>query len=168
MEFEKVIRERTAVRKFKDVQINESELNNILEAGRLAPTAKNIQPQKIFVVQSEDGIQKIDKISPCRYNAPTVLVVCSNKDLAFKKGDYSTYEMDACIVATHMMLEATNVGLGSIWIEMFDKELLKQEFNLDSNIEPICLIPIGYTSDDYSGNPMHNIRKEISETVEYK
>lgn len=168
MEFEKVIRERTAVRKFKNEQINENELNNILGACRLAPTAKNIQPQKIFVVQSETGIEKIDKITPCRYNAPTVLVVCSNKDLAFKKGNYSTYEMDASIVATHMMLEAANVGLGSIWIEMFDKDLLKQEFNLDSNIEPICLIPIGYTADDYSGNPMHNIRKEISETVEYK
>lgn len=168
MEFEKVIRERTAVRKFKNEQINEEKLNSVLEAGRLAPTAKNIQPQKIYVVQSKIGLEKIDKISPCRYNAPIVLVVCSDKDIAFKKENYSTYEMDACIVATHLMLEATNVGLGSIWIEMFDKEQLKKEFNLDTNIEPICLIPIGYASDDYQGNPMHNIRKDITEIVEYK
>ena len=76
--------------------------------------------------------------------------------------------MDACIVATHMMLEATNVGLGSIWIEFFDAKKLKQEFNLDSNIEPICLIPLGYVADDYNGNPMHSIRKNIKEMVEYK
>ena len=168
MEFERVIRERTAVRKFKNDQIKQEELNYILEAGRLAPTAKNIQPQKILVVNSKDGIQKIDKISPCRYNAPTVLIVCSDKDIAFKKENHSTYEMDACIVATHMMLEATNIGLGNIWIEMFDKNLLKQGFNLDDNIEPICLIPIGYIADDYQGNPMHNVRKEMREIVEYK
>ena len=168
MEFEKVIRERTAIRKFKDEQIKKEELDSILEAGRLAPTAKNIQPQKIYVVQSKEGIEKIDKSSPCRYNATTVLVVCSDKDIAFKKEDYSTYEMDACIVATHMMLEATNVGLGSIWIEFFDAKKLKQEFNLDSNIEPICLIPLGYVADDYNGNPMHSIRKNIKEMVEYK
>ena len=168
MDFEKVIRDRTAIRKFKEEQINKEELNNILEAGRIAPTAKNIQPQKIYVVQSKEGIEKIDKVSPCRYNAPTVIVICSNKDIAFKKEEYSTYEMDACIVATHMMLEATNVGLGSIWIEFFDKEKLKQEFNLENNIEPICLIPLGYIADDYSGNPMHNVRKNIEDIVEYK
>ena len=168
MEFEKVIRERTAIRKFKNEQIKKEELNSILNAGRLAPTAKNIQPQKIYVVESKEGIEKIDRVSPCRYNAPTVLVVCSNKDIAFKKEDYSTYEMDACIVATHMMLEATNIGLGSIWIEFFDTEKLKQEFNLDNNIEPICLIPIGYVADDYNGNPMHNVRKNIEDIVEYK
>ena len=134
MEFEKVIKERTAVRSFKNDQIDNNQLTNICEAGRLAPTAKNLQPQRIIVVQSEEYIEKIDKVSPCRYNAPTVLIVCSNKDEAFKKDNYSTYEMDACIVATHMMLEATNLGLGSVWVELFDKELLKQKFNLDSNI----------------------------------
>ena len=166
MEFEKVIKERTAVRSFKNDQIDNNQLTNILEAGRLAPTAKNLQPQRIIVVQSEEYIEKIDKVSPCRYNAPTVLIVCSNKDEAFKKDNYSTYEMDACIVATHMMLEATNLGLGSVWVELFDKELLKQKFNLDSNIEPICLLMIGYKTDNYF-NPMHEIRKDLSETVLY-
>ena len=62
--------------------------------------------------------------------------------------NYSTYEIDACIVATHMMLEATNLGIDNIWIEMFDKNKLKQVFNLGDNIEPICLLPIGYRSDE--------------------
>ena len=167
MEFEHVVKERTAIRKFKSEMISDEDMTKVLKVGSLAPTAKNIQPQKIYVVKSKDGIEKIDLCSPCRYNAPVVLIVCGNKDIAFKKGDYSTYEMDACIVATHMMLEATNIGLGSIWIEMFDKEKIKQLFNISDNIEPVCLLPIGYIADDYQGNPMHNIRKDLNEIVEY-
>ena len=112
-------------------------------------------------------IEKIDKVSPCRYGAPTVLIVCSDKNIAFTKGEYSTYEIDACIVATHMMLEATNIGVDNIWIEMFDKQELIKQFNLEENIEPICLIPIGYKADDYTGNPLHNQRKDLKETVEF-
>ena len=75
--------------------------------------------------------------------------------------------MDACIVATHMMLEATNVGVDNIWIEMFDNEELKRQFNLDANIEPICLIPIGYKAYDYQGNPLHNQRKNLNEIAKF-
>lgn len=75
--------------------------------------------------------------------------------------------MDACIVATHMMLEATNIGVDNIWIEMFDKQELIKQFNLEENIEPICLIPIGYKADDYTGNLLHNQRKDLKETVEF-
>ena len=168
MEFEKVIRERFAVRKFKDDSISDDVINKILEAGNLAPTAKNNQPQKIYVVKSKEGLEKIDKASPCRYNAPVCLIVASDKDIAWSKDDYSTYEMDACIVATHMMLEATNIGVDNIWIEMFDKNILKQDFNLSANIEPICLIPLGYKTDDCKPSPMHKTRKDLLEIVEYK
>ena len=167
MMFEDVIRERTATRSFKDKKVEKGKIIKILEAGRLAPTAKNKQPQKIIVVTSDEGLNKIDTISPCRYNAQTVLVVCSNKDIAFKMNNYSTYEIDACIVATHMMLEATNLGIDNIWIEMFDKNKLKQVFNLDDNIEPICLLPIGYRSDDCPKNHLHNVRKNLDEIVIY-
>ena len=66
-----------------------------------------------------------------------------------------------------MMLEATNVGVDNIWIEMFDKENLKKEFNLKEGVEPICLIPLGYKSDDYEGNILHNVRKDLKDTVEF-
>lgn len=166
-DFETVIRNRTATRKFKDKKIEDEKINKILEAGRLAPTAKNLQPQKIYVANSEEALRKIDEISPCRYGAPTVLIVCSDKNIAWSKDNYSTYEMDACIVATHLMLEATNIGIDNIWIEMFDKEKLKKEFKLEDNIEPICLIPLGYASDDYAGNPLHNKRKDLKDIVEF-
>ncbi len=167
MEFIKVCKERQAVRKFKSEPVSDEIIRKILEVGRLAPTAKNLQPQKIYVVSSNEGLAKIDKASPCRYNAPVVLLVCSDKKIAWSKENYSTYEMDACIVATHLMLGATSYGIDNIWIEMFDKDIIKSEFNLEENIEPICLIPLGYRADDYAGNPLHNKRKELEETVKY-
>ena len=167
MEFNEVIKKRTATRKFKDVVVSDDIINQILEAGRLAPTAKNQQPQLIYVIKSKDAIATIDSASPCRYNAPVVLLVCSDKDIAWHNNDYSTYEMDASIVATHLMLEATNLGVDSVWVEMMDKNIIKRAFNLSSSVEPICLLPIGYASDDYMGNPMHNKRKDLSETVKY-
>lgn len=167
MEFEKVVKERMSTRKFQDKRVPEETLKKILEIGRLAPTAKNLQPQKIYVIQSEEGLLKIDKSSRCRFNAPTVLLVCSDKNIAWKKDEYSTYEMDASIVATHLMLAATNYHVDNIWIKLFDKNIIKKEFHLEENIEPICLIPLGYKTDDYKASPLHTDRKPITETVEF-
>ena len=87
MEFEDVIRKRTATRKFSSREVEEDKIKSILEAGRVAPTAKNIQPQYILVAKSNEALSKIDECSPCRYNAPVVIIVCSNKEMAFKKND---------------------------------------------------------------------------------
>ena len=168
MGFEDIIRKRTAVRKFSDKKVEHDKLDKILEAGRLAPTAKNNQPFKIYVVNSEEGLTKIDNASRCRYGAKTVLIVCGNIEEAYRKGDYSTYEMDSGIVATHMMLEATNVGVDNIWIELFDENILRKEFNIPSEYIPVCLLPLGYKADDCPVNPMHEKRKNIEDIVEYK
>ena len=168
MEFEDIIRRRTAVRKFSDKKLEKEKLDKILEAGRIAPTAKNNQPFKIYVVESEDGLLKIDKASRCRYNANTVLIVCGNIDEAYHKEDYSTYEMDACIVTTHMMLEATNIGVDNIWVEAFDENILRDEFNIPNELVPVCLLPLGYKAEDCPLNPLHNIRKDINDIVEYR
>ena len=86
--------------------------------------------------------------------------------MAFSKEDYSTYEMDASIVTTHMMLEATNIGVGSIWVEKFDGDVLRNEFNIPEDLIPVCLLPLGY-NDGYEPSPMHSKRKKIDEIVEY-
>ena len=168
MEFEEIIRKRTSVRKFSDKVLEQEKLDKILEAGRIAPTAKNSQPIKIYVVKSEDGITKIDKASRCRYGSSTVLIICGNKEEAYHKGEYTTYEMDSCIVATHMMLEATNLGVDNIWIESFDEAILRDELNIPEELIPVCLLPLGYKADDCPVNPMHSKRKSIEELVEYK
>ena len=168
MSFEEIIRKRTAVRKFSDKKLEKEKLDKILEAGRLAPTAKNRQPIKIYVIKSEEGISNLDKATRCRYGASTVLIVCGNKEEAYHKGEYSTYEMDSCIVATHMMLEATNVGVDNIWIESYDENILRKEFDIPSEYIPVCILPLGYKIDDCPINPMHDKRKSIDELVEYK
>lgn len=166
-DFEDVIRRRTAVRKFSDKAVSEENIKKILEAGRVAPTAKNMQPQVIYVVKSKEAIAKLDKATPCRYGAPTCLLICADKDVAWSKGDYSSYEIDATIVATHMMLEATNLGIDNIFIKLFDENILRKEFNLPNNIMPVCILPLGYRAADYAGNPLHEKRKDLSSYVRF-
>ena len=79
MDFSEVIKNRYSCKKFSDVEVKKEKLDKILEAGRVAPTAKNLQEQHIYVVQSEKGLEAIDKATPCRYQAPVVLVVAYNK-----------------------------------------------------------------------------------------
>lgn len=168
MKFEEVIKKRTAIRKFSDKELEKEKLDKILEAGRLAPTAKNNQPIKIYVVQSNEGIDKIDKATKCRYGAKTVLIICGNKEQSFKKDDFTTYEMDSCIVATHIMLEATNLSVDNIWIEAFDENILRKEFSIPEELVPVCLLSLGYKAEDCPMNPLHNIRKSIEDIIEYK
>lgn len=115
MEFKEVIKTRFSCRKYSDKKIEREKLDAILEAGRLAPTAKNLQEQHIYVVQSEEMLARIDKVTPCRYGAPTVLVVAFDKNNVFtypgEKRDSGVE--DATIVATHMILAAADEGLGS-------------------------------------------------------
>ena len=168
MEFEDIIRKRMAVRNFSDKKIEQELLNKILEAGRIAPTAKNNQPIKIYVVNSNEGMEKIDRASRCRYGAQTVLIICGNKEEAYHKEDYSTYEMDSCIVGTHMMLEATNLEIDNIWVEAFDEKILRAEFNIPEELTPVLLMPLGYKAEDCLINPLHDKRKSLEEIIEYK
>ncbi len=168
MEFEEIIRKRTSVRKFSNKKLEKEKLDKILEAGRLAPTAKNNQPIKIYVIESKEGIEKIDKASRCRYGAETILIVCGNKNDAYHKGDYTTAEMDSCIVATHMMLESTNIGVDNIWVEAFDEKILREEFGIPSEYTPFLLMPLGYKAEDCPINPLHDKRKALEDIVEYK
>ena len=168
MDFEKIIRERQATREFSSKKVEDEIITKILEAGRMAPTALNLQPFKIYVVKSEEGIKKMDLATTCRYGAPVVLLVCGDTNKAYKKGEHSTYEMDASIVTTHMMLEATNLGVDNIWVELFDAQVLKKEFELPENIIPVCLLPLGYKADTCPTSRNHGVRKELTELIEYK
>ena len=168
MEFEEIIRKRTSVRKFSDRKLEKEKLEKILEAGRLAPTAKNNQPIKIYVVESKDGVEKIDKASRCRYGAKTILIICGNSLDAYHKENYDTAEMDSCIVATHMMLEATYLNVDNIWVESFDENILREELNIPNEYTPFLLMPLGYKAEDCPINPLHGKRKTLEELVEYK
>ena len=168
MEFEKVIRERSSTRRFSDKPLEREKLDKILEAGRIAPTAKNLQDFKIYVIESPEAIEKLDSAHPCRYGAPTSLLVCADNTNSFDTdGVHTSGAIDASIVATHMMLEATNLGVDNIWTWAWGNQKLAEALSLPKEIEPICVLPLGYHSEEDHGSHLHDQRKDISELVEY-
>lgn len=169
MEFKEVIKARYSCKNFGTRGVETEKLNAVLEAGRLAPTAKNLQEQRVYVVQSAEGLAKIDAVTPCRYGAPVVVVV------AFDKNNVFTYPgekrnsgvEDAAIVATHMVLAAADEGLDSCWINFFDPEKLEKGLGLPENEEILMLLDLGYAAEGVGPLPNHASRKPLSETVSY-
>lgn len=169
MEFLNVIKDRYSCKKFDGRQVEKEQLDAILEAGRLAPTAKNLQEQKIYVIQTKEGLAKIDQITPCRYGAGTVLVVAFDKNHVFtypgEKRDSGVE--DATIVATHLMLAAQANGVDSCWINFFDPEVMAKELGLPENEEVLMMLDLGYAVEGTKPLAPHSQRKELSETVVY-
>ncbi len=169
MEFTQLISERYSCKKFDRRQVDREQLDQILEAGRLAPTAKNLQEQRIYVVESEEGLAKIDAATPCRYGAPTVAVVAFNKNDVFvypgEKRDSGVE--DAAIVATHMMLAAKNAGVDSCWLNFFDPDVLAKSLGLPEEEEILMLLDLGYAAEGAKPLPTHSQRKAIEETVTF-
>ena len=126
MEFKEVVARRYSCKRYGARQVEPEKIEAVLEAGRLAPTARNLQEQRIYVVQSEEGLAKIDKLTPCRYGAPTVVIVAYDKNGAFPYpgGKYDSGAEDATIVATHMILAAADEGIDSCWLNYFDPDVL--------------------------------------------
>lgn len=170
MEFFDVVKNRYSCKKFDGRQVDAAQLKAILEAGRLAPTAKNLQEQKIYVVQSAQGLAKIDAVTPCRYGAPTVLIVAFDKNNVFvyPGGKRDSGVEDAAIVATHMMLAAKAAGVESCWLNFFDPEAVAKEFALPENEEVLMLLDLGYAAEGAKPLAMHSQRKPLSETVQYR
>lgn len=169
MEFKEVVKNRYSCKKYSSRAVEEEKLQAILEAGRLAPTARNLQEQHIYVLQSEDALSKVDSVTRCRYNAPTVLAV------AFDRNNVFTYPgekrnsgvEDATIVATHMILAAANEGVDSCWINFFDPDKLAEALGLPENEEVLMLMDLGYAAEDAGPLPNHSARKPLSDTVSY-
>ena len=169
MEFKDVIRERYSCKKFNGEQIKKEQLELILEAGRQAPTAKNQQIQRIYVVQSGEGLAKIDAATPCRYGAPTVIVVAYDKNNAFTYpgGKHDSGAEDATIVATHMILAAADAGVNSCWLNFFDPDKLAADLGLPANEEIVMLMDLGFAAEAGIPLPNQSSRKPLEETVSY-
>ena len=169
MEFSEVIKERYSCKQYDGRSVERQKLNAILNAGRLPPTAKNLQEQRIYVIEGEENLKKIDEVTPCRYNAGTCLLVAFNKDTVYTypNSDRDSGIEDAAIVATHMMLAATDEGVDSCWVNCMDIEKTKEVFSLPDNEEVLMIMDLGYAAPDAQMNPNHNIRKDLKETVIY-
>ena len=169
MEFKEVIRKRYSCKKYDARQVEADKLAAILEAGRLAPTAKNLQEQHVYVLQSADMLAKIDGLTPCRYGAPTVLVVAFDKNNVFTyPGDKRDSGIeDATIVATHMILAAADEGVDSCWINFFDPDKMAKALGLPENEEILMVLDLGYAAPGAGPLANHTNRKPIEDTVTY-
>lgn len=169
MEFTKVVAERYSCKNFSTRKVEAEKLTEILEAGRLAPTAKNFQEQRIYVLQSEERLAKLDKVTPCRYGAPTCLVVAFDKNSVFTYpgGKRDSGVEDAAIVATHLMLAAANAGVDSCWLNFFDPDELAKELGLPENEEVLMILDLGYAAEGAGPLANHGSRKPLSATVAY-
>lgn len=169
MDFKEVVKKRYSCKKFDGRKAEKDALLAILEAGRLAPTAKNLQEQHIYVVESAEGLAKIDEATPCRYNAGTVLVIAFDKNNVFTYpgGKRDSGIEDAAIVATHMVLAAANEGVDSCWLNFFDPDAVAASLGLPENEEVLMLLDLGYAAPEAGPLPNHSSRKPLTETVSY-
>lgn len=167
MEFLELAKERYSVRKMTGEKIKQEDLDRILEAARLSPTAKNMQRQRLLVINNEEGIEKIKECTQCDFGASTIIVISYEKDDEENESEFSRKYglIDTGIVATHMCLEATNLGLGTTMVGLFDREITKEKFNIPKKYQPELLLPIGYI--DRKPSILHERRKKIEETVKY-
>lgn len=170
MEFYDVVRSRYSCRKFADRQVESDKLERILEAGRLAPTAKNVQPVKIWVIQSPEALDKIKSATPFKWiTCPVILAVGGTQEGAFvRPSDNRNFEdVDASIVATHLMLAIQAEGLGSTWIGFFDEPKVKELFPDMKNYDLVALFPVGYPAEDSQPSERHTLRKAQSQLVKH-
>ena len=169
MDYAELVQARYSGKRYGDRPVEAEKLNAILEAGRAAPTAKNLQEQHVYVLQSAEALAKMDAVTPCRYGAGTVLAVAFDKTNVFTYpgGKRDSGVEDATIVATHMILAAANEGVDSCWINFFDPEKLAASLGLPENEEILMLMDLGYAAEGAGPLPNHSSRKPLSDTVSY-
>ncbi len=172
MKLDKLFLERKSVRSFSNEKIDKSIIIQLLDAARVAPSAVNYQPWRFFVCTSDDIKQKITESYPRKWfaTAPLYIVACADKSQSWKRAsDQKDHgNIDVAIAITHLMLKATELGLGTCWVCNFDVDILNDALNLDKVLEPVAIIPIGYPSSEASPKEEQSKkRKYIDEFTEW-
>ncbi len=170
MTFLELAKARYSVRSFRKDAIEAEKLNAILEAGRLAPTACNKQPQKIYVVNGEKHRNQLAAVCRFTFDAPTILVIAYDRERDWKNrlmAGYTSGETDAAIVCTHMMLAAWEQGIGSCWVGYFNAEEIRQALDLPENIRVTALLPMGYAAEDAKPMDLHETYRTFDDTISF-
>jgi len=169
MDFLELARNRYSVRKYKKDPVEKEKIDKILEAGRLAPTARNYQPQVIYVIQSKEALEKMKENSPCTFEAPLIFLFGYDREKESYNIDNEDHRgiVDVDIVQTHMMLEAEDLGLGTCWVKMFDQAGTRKAFEIPSNIKLTGIMPCGYKEDGCEPSPAHSASRKLEEMVFY-
>ena len=170
MDFITIAKTRCSIRSYADKKVEPEKLEQILEAAHVAPTAANLQPVHLIAVQSKDGLAKTGKAANI-YGAPLAIIVCADHNKAWVRpfDQKQTGDIDASILTDHMMLQATELGLGSVWVCYFKPDVLRREFNLPANLEPVNILVVGYAGENFTDPERHSqTRIPVRELVSYE
>jgi nitroreductase len=167
MSFLELIKKRYSVRSYKPDPVEKEKLEMILEAARLAPTAANRQPISFIVVRTEGRKNELSRIYGRAFftEAPLVICACFTPEQAWTRKDGKCYgEVDATIAMDHLILAATELGLGTCWIAAFDPIAAREVLGLPDDVEPVAFTPLGYPAD----TAVPKKRKPLPELVRYE
>lgn len=168
MNFKELSEKRYSCRAFSDKKVERELIDQIIDTAIAAPTAVNKQPFKIFSIESEEAKENIRKSSKFTFGADTFLLLGYKQEEGWVRSfdSHNFSEVDASIVATHMMLEIEDLGLATTWVGYFDAPLLKKLYPALADYELIALFPIGYAAEDAEPSPRHFERKDKEEILE--
>ncbi len=170
MDLLQLAKKRYSAKSYSTKKIEKEKLNYILEAGRVAPSAVLKQNHRILVVESEEGLNNLS--NACRTHKPaTILIVCcdSNKSWVNPFDEHSMTDIDCAIVSTHMMLAAAEQEVDSVWLNWFDTNMIKRDFNIPDNYSVVNLLALGYADKPAHSPDRHSkTRKPIESTVFYE
>ena len=167
MDFLELAKQRFSCRSFEAKEVEKEKIKLILEAGRVAPTAVNYQPQRILVLTEKEELEKLSECTRYGWNAPVIMIVCYDKNISWKRkyDGKDEGEIDASIVTTHMMLEAQYLGLGTTWIGYFEPVKVREIYKIPDNLEIVAILPIGYPSKEAEPSGMHYERNSLDKMV---
>ena len=167
MDFSDIINKRYSARAYRSDAVEPEKLNAVLEAARLAPTAANRQPFKLIVIHTQGRKEELSRIYPAAWftQAPLLICICVTPDKAWLRRDRKNYaDVDSAIVMDHLILAATDRGLGTCWVAAFDPVAAREILKLPSGVEPIAFTPLGYAAN-YAGT---KLRRPLTELVYYE
>jgi nitroreductase len=168
MDFFEVLEKRYSVRSYLPDPVEESKLQQVLEAARMAPTAANRQPFRLIVVHTAGKEAELRKVYGASWLAEAPLVICACAVPAQGWKHFHTgknyCDVDVAIVMDQLILAAVSLGLGTCWIAAFDHTALRRMLHLPDDMEPVALTPLGYPAD----NAGTRVRRPLEELVRYE
>ncbi|MBL7012529.1 MAG: nitroreductase family protein [Kiritimatiellales bacterium] len=169
MKFNELAKQRCSIRSYSNRMVSKKMINEVLDAGRLAPTACNIQPFQFVVVKEPENLAALAGSYPADWfaEAPVVIAICTTPRKAWvrKKHDDKNYaDVDGAIAADHMTLAAAELGLGTCWIGAFNPKIVRNVLKLPRSVEPLVMLTLGHPNE--KGRPKD--RKSRDELVCYE
>lgn len=167
-EFLDLAEKRYSCRKFSDRPVPQELVNKIIAAAIAAPTAVNTQPFRIWIMESRQAKEAIRKATSYTFGAEHFLLLGTRREDSWTRpfDQHNFAEVDAAIVATHMMLEISDLGLATTWVGYFDASALQKCYPQMGGYELIALFPFGYAAEDAVPSPSHSKRKTADALTE--